>query len=65
MRSETHAVLHMPAIATEMVFTLLQSFTTTCFGPYESSSRGTQHQLSFYLFMVLSVPQRIPCFVIV
>jgi hypothetical protein len=33
----------MPAIATEMVFILLQSFTTTCFGPYGLSSDGTQH----------------------
>jgi hypothetical protein len=38
----------MPAIATETFFILLQSFTTTCFGPYGSSSGGTQHKLSFY-----------------
>jgi hypothetical protein len=31
-----------------MFFILLQSFTTTCFGPYWPSSGGTQHQLSFY-----------------
>jgi hypothetical protein len=38
----------MPAIATEMFYILLQSFTTTCFGPYGPSSGGTQHQLSLY-----------------
>jgi hypothetical protein len=31
-----------------MFFILLQSFTTTCFGPYRPSSGETQHQLSFY-----------------
>jgi hypothetical protein len=39
---------YRPAIATEMFFILLQSFTTTCFGPYGPSSGGIQHQLSFY-----------------
>jgi hypothetical protein len=39
----------MPAIVTEMFcFILLQSFTTTCFGPYGPSSGGLQHLLSFY-----------------
>jgi hypothetical protein len=38
----------MPEIATEMFYILLQFFTTTCFGPYGPSSRGIQHQLSFY-----------------
>jgi hypothetical protein len=38
----------MPAIATQMFFILLQSFTITCFGPYGPSSSVTQHQLSFY-----------------
>jgi hypothetical protein len=38
----------VPAIATEMFFILLQSFTTTCSGPCGPSSGGTQHQLSFY-----------------
>jgi hypothetical protein len=40
--------LYMPAIATEMFFILLQSFTITCFGPCGPSSGETQHQSSFY-----------------
>jgi hypothetical protein len=33
--------IYTPAIANEMFFILLQSFTTTCFGPYGPSSSGT------------------------
>jgi hypothetical protein len=44
----TTMFVYATAIATEMFFILLQSSTTTCFGPYGPSSGGTQHQLSFY-----------------
>jgi hypothetical protein len=52
---------YIPAIATELFFILLQSFTTTCFGPYGPSS--VEH--ISYVSMVLSMPQRIHSFVIV
>jgi hypothetical protein len=39
----------MSAIATELFFILLQSFTTTCFGPYGPSSDKAQQVFQFPL----------------